>query len=813
MNNSVNNAWQNKKENEAVRASVIRYCLYFIMIGFFSSVSQILTNLYLNKFELFRAANFDDILINLFVVQISIIILPLSIFGIFTEASNEIYLGQNVAKYMYDVKYKKNHKMFVFSYKEVIVICLLLSFIGYILMAKACLAAELAIVIFSTTITIRSLFSWINMRINKEELQDFIRENVQNDIIQAIIRRSGKGGALDFTISSMFPEIERWVVDGGNYELEEIQRFHENLYVSIEAFNTLINSGPYVNGTDRNQKSLYYEEIDGYFDELVADLLRKGDVYRALKLSCHIIDINSKHRKYMYYHLKHYYYNIFCKMFQKMDEIQIDLLGRDWLQNYFVNVLGNGNVARRQREYCQMLNLHSIKENDDFKEILKEGCEFVFNSLMAIWENEAVSKEYKVKFMNDFLRHSQDGFVENSMPHVIMKLLQTMDIELIDIVINTCINLDRFHEDRTDRDLKKQQMIILSYIYYLFSREGMTEIKIPDIRLYDYISGDYLMTLAAKNIWIYCEEIDDMLRKYSQPSRNSYTSYLKARNEFFLFGTIFSENIDFLSMEGSNLQKEIIRGFTAELFYAEELEKLKSRLTEYLRLFGCSHQYNDEKVSNILYGFIKLVLQHNTEKMHTVSRDFDYVKFQEKQKKDILDGILDDDLILKICTYDQTGNKSATDFVEVAYEYQFIPKFSDFLSKFIISNLQFRIAEKWYQHNNKEFSVLPKDKKEFMTELKRCFLNSDFQRCIKKCEITSLEIRFEKLSNSEVHKWIKTTSSGYWVTVCFFDGDWWNGTMEFKSYQEACEYIENTFYKIIYHLELHFDNISEFERK
>lgn len=183
MNNSVNNAWQNKKENEAVRASVIRYCLYFIMIAFFSSVSQILTNLYLNKFELFRAANFDDILINLFVVQISIIILPLSIFGIFTEASNEIYLGQNVAKYMYDVKYKKNHKMFVFSYKEVIVICLLLSFIGYILMAKACLAAELAIVIFSTTITIRSLFSWINMRINKEELQDFIRENVQNDII------------------------------------------------------------------------------------------------------------------------------------------------------------------------------------------------------------------------------------------------------------------------------------------------------------------------------------------------------------------------------------------------------------------------------------------------------------------------------------------------------------------------------------------------------------------------------------------------------------------------------------------------------
>jgi len=53
-------------------------------------------------------------------------------------------------------------------------------------MAKACLAAELVIVIFSTTITIRSLFSWINMRINKEELQDFIRENVQNDIIQAI---------------------------------------------------------------------------------------------------------------------------------------------------------------------------------------------------------------------------------------------------------------------------------------------------------------------------------------------------------------------------------------------------------------------------------------------------------------------------------------------------------------------------------------------------------------------------------------------------------------------------------------------------
>lgn len=83
------------------RDTYIHLILYIIVALLSSLLFQLFTDLVLNRYELFWAANYDDLVINLFTAQITIIILPLSLFGFFTEMTNEVYLGQSVAEYMY----------------------------------------------------------------------------------------------------------------------------------------------------------------------------------------------------------------------------------------------------------------------------------------------------------------------------------------------------------------------------------------------------------------------------------------------------------------------------------------------------------------------------------------------------------------------------------------------------------------------------------------------------------------------------------------------------------------------------------------
>lgn len=129
---------------------------YLLLAVLCSAVCQMLTDRVLGQYELFWAANYNDLLINLFMAQVTLIVLPLSLFGIFTETSNEIYLGQSVAKYMYIYKY---NGVFAFNYKDLIVSSMILTLAEYIFMAKELLAAELSVFVLNTIVIIVSLLS------------------------------------------------------------------------------------------------------------------------------------------------------------------------------------------------------------------------------------------------------------------------------------------------------------------------------------------------------------------------------------------------------------------------------------------------------------------------------------------------------------------------------------------------------------------------------------------------------------------------------------------------------------------------------
>ncbi len=240
------------------------------MVLLSSIIFQVFTNKVLCRFDLFLASNYNDLLISLFSAQVTIIILPLSLFGIFTEITNEVYLGQSLAEYMY--MYKGNH-LFAFSYKELTINSMLLTLAEYVFMSKELLAAELMILVLNTTAMLVSLFSWLEIRIKKEEFYTFIQEQLYTTI--SICTKQGLGNTY---ISKLLSKLKDWVVNGGNQELVEAMEFYENLNIRRVLWDTVdLNQN-----TEEKEpvKGLFssYKIADSYFDELIADLLHTAAI-------------------------------------------------------------------------------------------------------------------------------------------------------------------------------------------------------------------------------------------------------------------------------------------------------------------------------------------------------------------------------------------------------------------------------------------------------------------------------------------------------------------------------------------------------
>lgn len=801
-----------KKPKSDIRKAIKRYSRYFGFIAFFSIGCQIFADQVLSKYAFFEAGNFDDILINLFVVQITIIILPLSLFGVFTEVTNELYLGQNVAKYMYDLKYRERNRLFEFSYKEVIIISLALSLVSYFLMAKKLLSAELMIVVLSTVITIRSLFSWINIRIHIENLHELIMERLKDDIVASMIKEFSKVEIFNHTISDVLPRVKNWVVNGDDYELNEVKRFHEHLYINIESINTLFNRHLDENETEEGYISLYYREIDEYFDELVAELLRKEDWYRALKLSSYILDVNAQFRRYNHYHLEHYHYSVFCKIFEVINEMQIELMGDDWLVHYLIEVLGNGNIARGQHNYIKAQKVYTEKETHEFNAVVKEGYEFVYNSLMAMWENDSLRDEYKRRFVEKFLSYgSLHKNTSHSQLHVILKLLQTKNAVIVDAIIDKCIDLSWFDYNKDQfGHLVKMQHVVLSYIYYLYSCEEMTGITIPHMKTYEFITREHLLSFLSDRIWDHYEAISELLFEYRQPSLEtfssiSYNNCRTARDEFVMYSAIINGIFDFQSMTETKLLRDIILHFSSILHDGERLESEKNKFKSFAELFGYSHMIEDEALSSKFYNLMKAILQYCTAKSQAHAKEFNYTEYAQRQNELVFEYLLEDELTLKFCNYEQADGKAATDLVTFNHVFQIVPHSSDFYAKWIMRGLQYEVAKKWHQGNLNELKEFSEDRKGFMEDLKKYLDKPDRQSQLKMCEILSLSTTLAQLNDDEINELIETTESGFMVSFYLHGDDFWMKSMGFRTKNEAIDYVKSNFSKMVYCISLYFD--------
>ena len=741
---------QKSKPKTDIQKNMVRYIRYFCFILSISIGGQLFFDTILSTYSIFWVTDFNkfnNVLINLFVVQIMIIILPLSVFGIFTETANEVYLGQNITKYMYDINYRGHYKLFVFCYKEVIVISLTLSIIGYIFMAKSFLSAELMVVIINTVIIIRSLFSWIDIRINKAKLYFFIKENLRDDIITSMKNERNNITPINRIISDMLPKITYWVIAGDDYELNETIKFHQQLYRDIEGKNYLYNSNLYASLNEEERVVLYYTKIDNFFDELVTELLRKNEWHKAFKLSHSILETNIIFRHYKHYRIKHYHYGVLCKFINVLSEMQIDLFGKDWLINYLIKILENGNVAHAQRDFGKSQKEYNDNEMLELKAVVKEGCKFVFNSLISIWKNDSLNDQYKINFIKIFLFHSGiNTLISDSYLHVILMLMQTKNQLFIDIVIGECLNLSWFqYTDESLAYFTGQQITIISYIYYLFFYEEMTDITLPDINTYDYSTNKYLASFLSDNIWSYIDEINEMLFAYKQPyfdslNYESYDKYLAARNEFIMFSAMINDKIGFASMCDNELLNDIITYYTSITHDNEKLEEQKSKFIGYLDFVGYSHVIDNEAISDKFYALMKSMLLYYTKKVQYKVEKIDYYEIYIKQKDLILRYLFADELTSKICTNNKEEGISISDFVEFENIYQIIPSFDDTIINFIVRGLQYEIALKWHSYNIHGDGNLPNDRNIFYESINKYLSNINDQSKVVKCHILSFNI-------------------------------------------------------------------------
>lgn len=774
---------QKNANNKSIHVHIIKYITLVLL---FSLIFQFFIDRVLSRYELFLATNYNDLLVNLFTAQVTIIILPLSMFGIFTEITNEVYLGQSIAEYMY--MYRGTH-FFAFSYKELIISSMLLTLSEYVLMSKGLLAAELATLVLNTTAMLVSLFSWFEVRIQKEKLHAFIQKQLYMKIETCTKPEMNNTYENERILIHLLSKLKDWVVNGGDNELVEAMHFYENLYRHIGFWNMTV----LVQNAEKEEtiKELFssYKNPDAYFDEMVAELLRKQDYYRALRCSKRMLEIIAWYRVKKYYHPNHYHYRILLNLFRKISEMEIELLGDRWFCNYLVSILKNGNV----KGYLALAAQTEKTENPgELQHIIEEGYILVYEFLMSIWQNDNLQPEYKQKQMKIFLWESiMDPVIENSALCVSMKLMETKEQTIIDMVVkNNWKMTDPFNkfgfptEKITWERFEKSMVLILAYGYYL-SVYTSQDITVPKLKYYEYdkkidmIKEHYIWEILTYCEWNWFDEIKTFLDRNPKLDESFRQHYYNTIYDIILYNAMANRQHLIHAKSSTDVFNKMIRHFKEITSNDELLETVISRYKKYIDLFMTRDLITNKMINDQFYEFKKIILQYYLESMKRTVKGFNKEAFCEDLKRKVWEEFLMDQHFDINSSNVQASNEGIVDVAVFARYYFISPYEEDYDAHQIKNWLCSRILRK---NASKE--------------------DACGQETAKTYNVLSLEMDDEKLDDEEIEYLIKK-EKGFNVRFHFYPKD--TNTifgMNFRTYKEAYEFIKSEYRKIVFRMKI-----------
>ena len=766
------NAQKEKKYN--TNSSII---MYIIMVLLISIICQILTDRILNKYELFLAANYDDLLVNLFTAQVTVIILPLSLFGIFTEITNEVYLGQSIAEYMY--MYKGGH-FFTLRYKELAISSMALTLVEYFLMAKGLLAAELTTFVLNTIAMLASLFSWFEVRIRKEKLHAFIQEQLYKKI-EICTRPEGNNiSERDAILVKVLSKLKDWVVNGGDYELVEAMQFYQNLSPRTSFWNTAV----LIQNAEKDEpvKELLssYRNIDTYFDELVADLLRKQDYYRALRCSKDMLETIAWNRVTNYYHPKHYHYHIIVNLFSKLNEMEIELLGTGWFCDYLVTILKNGNVKGIFAQAAQSEKPEDLNELQLMKE---EGYILVFELLMSVWQNNNLQPEYRHKQMKEFLSDSiMDLKVKSSALCICLKLMETKDQTVIDMVVKTIWRqLDSFINIEEQEFYEKSIVLILAYGYYLAVYTKL-DITIPQLNKYDWntntfpIMKYYLWEVLTDYVWKWYDKIKAFLNINNKLDENFRNNYYDVIYDIMLYGAMAHKQCP-APVKNNTSSDHVIHHFRFITGNDKFLEAAISRYKKYIDLFG-AEKITDQMIHDQFYQFKKVILQHYIDSLKKAAAEFNKEAFLEDLRENVWEELLTDQQFeANLCDLQVSGEDITAEAVH-HQPYLILP--------------DKRICD---AYEIKHWLCARLQKNTAKTE-------TCDQKITRTYHVLSLDWTDEKLNEEEIEYFIKKEQE-FVVKFQFYNMDVCNiYAMNFRTYEEAYAFVKSEYRKVVFRMKV-----------
>jgi hypothetical protein len=784
-----------------------RYIEYLIIILIITGFSQLITDHILINFKLFCVRNYDDILINLFVVHATLIILPLSLFGIFTETVNEEYLGQRVSTYMYEIKGIYSAELFVFNYKEVVAISMSLIIGSYIVMAKELLAAELILLSINLIIIIRSMIFWINARIYKENTIKHIKYKMEEKMVYSIINEY-QGNSFHSIISDVLPNLNRWVSEGGEYELNEVKKFHENIYLNVGGTNNAMISICKRNNVELNKGFWlrYFKNIDDYFDQLVVELLRKDRFFSALELSHCILSLSLIYRIPCWYHLNHNYYKVLCLKFKQIDYEKYLLLGDKWIIEYMTKSMLNGyktlehlkqeKISYDEYEYYDLLL--TIKENNDY----------AVEVYLSIWENNFISQSEKEQLIvnlianNSVLDYEKDAIIRFS-------------LELIkkDIPVLSCIIIKHILSGYSTIYNKsvRNETVILAYCYCLHSSGFLKNNTIDEIKELireKLIFNDKWYIAISNNIWRDFDSISYLLNEY-YPGTDVYNSTWKKDNiETIVFLALINNNLNLSDLNKS--QVNVIYSAIGEIVdNMEALDSLIMRFKEFLEIISYSQHFDDKSIETTFADFklsmLNYIVKGIKEKL-IVPDKFEYtIKINQFIEKHLfMNSRINKIFISELNTVD-TENY----YVEFTHMYHSaVNLLNNRVFDSVISDSIYDVILKWYNHNKSFTGAFSLNKSEFLKEFDNFFdtMGNVFQN--KDGMITSYNLTFEDIQEDDISNYVKQSDRSTDVPIYINDNEYFLYNVSFRTYDEASTYIKENYLKIKCRIGLLINNLE-----
>lgn len=759
-----------------------KHSIMYILLVILSSLGfQVFTNQVLSRYRLFWASNYDDLLTSLFSAQITIIILPLSLFGIFTEITNEVYLGQSIAEYMYI--YRSDH-FFAFRYKELAVCSMILTLAEYILMSKELLAAELIVLVLNTTAMLASLFSWFEVRIKKEELHAFIQEQLYTTI--EICTDQGIGYTY---VIKLLSKLKDWVVNGGDHELVAAMEFYETLNIRKISWDMTITAQN--TGEEKPAKglSLSYKNTDSYFDEMVADLLRKQDYYRALRCSKSMLDTIAWYRNNDYYHPDHYYYRILLNLFRNMSEMEIDLLGDRWFCEYLVTILENGNINKSNAPATQA---EKEKNSRKLQCLTEKSYTLVYEFLISIWQNAYLRPEYKQEQVECFLSRSIfNPFINYSALCVRMKLMESDEQKIIDMVVNRNWNvMDSFvrHSSSKEKEeyefLEASMVLTLAYGYYLTTRMHHN-FTIPQLTGYntDIKKGIpekyYIWEVLADCAWKYFDKTNEFLAANQNLNGDFYRKYYNIICETMLYSSMVNGQWPISIEKNIDAYEQVVHYFSRITGDDELLATAVSRYKKFIDLFGIQDKITDPLISDQLYELKKMILQYHMESLKKTAQGFDNNAFWEDLKRNVWKEIVTDQRFETSLSNVQVMRDSFIVEAEFIWLYLVLPYEGEHDANEI---------KKWLCE-----SILRKS-----TSLKE----TESQKLNKPYTVLSLEWKDEPLKDKEINHYIKKEQS-FKVRLDLNPSTNTDiFSMNFRTYEEAFEFVTSEYKKVVFRMKI-----------